>query len=714
MAGEGHPVVGPLSPAQIAMRAAYAVALSVANIDAPATELALIAGANAGEIRRVHQVVAGADEWTEYAWDNASSAGTSSPYRLPGSSGQWRAVSGKYQDGDRYINGTLTLTGGLTVAGTTAFSGAFSVVDGNFSILGSGDATKIAKLEVDGFTTGTTRTFTLPNASITVAGINLAQTFSATQTFAGIDATSIGATTRGTGLFTTLGANGAVAFTSTLAVTALATLTGGLTTPAAIVSTLATGTAPFTVASTTVVANLNASLLLGSTWAAPGTIGSGTPSTGAFTTISATGVITSTLATGTAPFTVASTTVVGNLNVSQLLGGTWAVPGTIGSTTANTGKFTTLTDTGLTSGRVTFASTGGLLADSANLTWDGTVLVATTADATIGFRVAGATGRIRVRGYVDATQGAVIESANTAESLYLPMTFGATAYRYLSGGVASFLDTTDASAVGTASVVLTGGLSVAKASYLGSNVTITNASLPTLTINNTTTASSSWALKHLANGDLQIIQPSQNTWITFSHSSGTITSLGPVKTTDGTASTSASTGALVVGSAGSGGLGVAGAIFAGGNIVAGTNADPFSRSYGRSVVVGGTGSAAVTVNAATGTAAHFDLGVNGTRYCEFTVDTSSAYFGSLNSATVTLGYNGSTKLTLDGSRFASSLPIKLPSYAVASLPSGQAGDAAFASNGRKNGEGGGAGTGVLAFHDGTAWRACDTGATVAA
>jgi len=75
----------------------------------------------------------------------------------------------------------------------------------------------------------------------------------------------------------------------------------------------------------------------------PGPIGSGAPSTGAFTTISATGQITSTLATGTAPFSIASTTVVPNLNVSQLLGGTWAVPGTIGSTTPNTGAFTTLT-----------------------------------------------------------------------------------------------------------------------------------------------------------------------------------------------------------------------------------------------------------------------------------------------------------------------------------------------------------------------------------
>lgn len=38
----------------------------------------------------------------------------------------------------------------------------------------------------------------------------------------------------------------------------------------------------------------------------------------------------------------------------------------------------------------------------------------------------------------------------------------------------------------------------------------------------------------------------------------------------------------------------------------------------------------------------------------------------------------------------------------------------FASNGRKNGEGAGAGTGVLVYFDGTAWRATDTGATVAA
>lgn len=101
-----------------------------------------------------------------------------------------------------------------------------------------------------------------------------------------------------------------------------------------------------------------------------GTVGATTPSTGAFTTISATGAITSTLATGTAPFTVTSTTNVVNLNASSLNGATFAAPGaiggttpaaitgttitantafagphngTVGATTPNTGAFTTLT-----------------------------------------------------------------------------------------------------------------------------------------------------------------------------------------------------------------------------------------------------------------------------------------------------------------------------------------------------------------------------------
>lgn len=56
----------------------------------------------------------------------------------------------------------------------------------------------------------------------------------------------------------------------------------------------------------------------------------------------------------------------------------------------------------------------------------------------------------------------------------------------------------------------------------------------------------------------------------------------------------------------------------------------------------------------------------------------------------------------------------LGSFTVAGLPTGAVGNTAYASNGRKNGEGSGSGTGVMVFRDATAWRAADTGATVAA
>lgn len=65
----------------------------------------------------------------------------------------------------------------------------------------------------------------------------------------------------------------------------VADTTGTITTPGQFVSTVATGTAPLTVASTTNVANLNASSLGGATFAAPGAIGGGTPGAGTFTTL---------------------------------------------------------------------------------------------------------------------------------------------------------------------------------------------------------------------------------------------------------------------------------------------------------------------------------------------------------------------------------------------------------------------------------------------
>lgn len=93
----------------------------------------------------------------------------------------------------------------------TAVSGASNpFADGTALVKGSDDATKLLRMEIDGFTTGTTRvvtwpdsnttipifsqvatfagltgarTITLPDQNFTVAGLAVTQTFSATQTF---------------------------------------------------------------------------------------------------------------------------------------------------------------------------------------------------------------------------------------------------------------------------------------------------------------------------------------------------------------------------------------------------------------------------------------------------------------------------------------------------------------------------------------------------
>lgn len=75
--------------------------------------------------------------------------------------------------------------------------------------------------------------------------------------------------------------------------------TGTIQTSQQFISTIITGTPPLVVASATQVANLNSSLLEGGTWQVPGTIGSTTPNTGAFTTFTLGGGTTQTTTQGT-------------------------------------------------------------------------------------------------------------------------------------------------------------------------------------------------------------------------------------------------------------------------------------------------------------------------------------------------------------------------------------------------------------------------------
>ena len=78
--------------------------------------------------------------------------------------------------------------------------------------------------------------------------------------------------------------------------------------------------------------------------------------------------------------TLVTTGDTGTVTNTMLASNVYTAPGTIGSVTPNTGAFTTLsastsiTNSSLTSGRVTYAGTGGLLQDSANMTFNGTTL----------------------------------------------------------------------------------------------------------------------------------------------------------------------------------------------------------------------------------------------------------------------------------------------------------------------------------------------------
>jgi hypothetical protein len=155
--------------------------------------------------------------------------------------------------------------------------------------------------------------------------------------------------------------------------------------------------------------------------------------------INAGGQIESLLATGTAPFAVASTTVVPNLNVSQLLGGTWAVPGTIGSTTPNTGAFTTIsTATNCTANSASPAACGSASSGAF-------VVPTTTTTYTVDTTAVTAVSRIFLFPTTDASNlpsrpicvapasGVIVQSARVAATSFtvtLLSTTGTTCFNY--------------------------------------------------------------------------------------------------------------------------------------------------------------------------------------------------------------------------------------------------------------------------------------------
>lgn len=74
------------------------------------------------------------------------------------------------------FDGTTLTVPAITSSGAVTLTGAVSVLDSQFSIKDNADTTKVAQFQASGITTGTTRTYTLPNASDTIAVLDTAQT----------------------------------------------------------------------------------------------------------------------------------------------------------------------------------------------------------------------------------------------------------------------------------------------------------------------------------------------------------------------------------------------------------------------------------------------------------------------------------------------------------------------------------------------------------
>jgi hypothetical protein len=170
-------------------------------------------------------------------------------------------------------------------------------------------------------------------------------------------------------------------------------------------------------ASVTIAANVITAL--GFSGPLNGTVGATTPATGKFTTVE------STITTGTAPLVVASTTNVANLNASSLSGATFASPGSIGSTTAGSGAFTTLSATG-----VTTLSAGTLGAPALTTSGDTNTGMFFPAADTIAL-VEGGTEVIRINsssnvGIGTSSPGAKLAVVGTGYSPAITLTDGAT------------------------------------------------------------------------------------------------------------------------------------------------------------------------------------------------------------------------------------------------------------------------------------------------
>ena len=373
--------------------------------------------------------------------------------------------------------GNTTIGSGGTLAISSSTAGTISNMSIGATNPNTGAFTSLTASGATTFTANTASTSTTSGTLVVTGGLGVSGAI-----YAGsLQSTAIGSTTRSTGAFTTLTSNGATTFTqntaSTNTTSGTLVVTGGIGVSGAIYAGSIQNTA----------------------------IGSTTRSTGAFTTLTANSSTTITATTASTTTASGALVVSGGVGIAGALyaGSIQNTP--IGSTTRNTGAFTSLSAT----------STVTLSPASANVTVSpsgtGTLTMAPAGGGSINNMSVGATTRssgafTTLTANNNTTITATTASTTTASgALVVSGGVGIAGNNYV-GGIVRHTNTTASSSTATGALVVTGGVGIGGALYGGNIVRFTNT----------------------------------------------------------TASTSRTTGALVV----SGGTGIAGALYVGGDVVA--------------------------------------------------------------------------------------------------------------------------------------------------